>query len=142
MEYPAFGINCFYTEKSTYSNLKFTSPLNKKSKIDFLFKNIANFTSQPSEEYSLKSKCYMYIQQKALLSKCSLLPRDDISKSIDEENFWKKCIDLQKNYNLKDDLFLQMLTIQLKYKMRHTINIKNYKLKIILKNFDDYNDKL
>ena len=83
MEYPAFGINCFYTEKSTYSNLKFTSPLNKKSKIDFLFKNIANFTSQPSEEYSLKSKCYMYIQQKALLSKCSLLPRDDISKSID-----------------------------------------------------------
>ena len=142
MEYPAFGINCVYTEKSTYSNLKFTNPLNNKSKINLLFKNIIKHKSRPSKEYSLKSKCYMYIQQKALLSKCSLLPKDDISRSIDEENFWKQSINLQKNYIIKDDLFLQMLAIQLKYKMRHTINIKNYKLKIILKYFNDYNDKL
>ena len=34
-----------------------------------------------------------------------------------------------------------MLAIQLKYKMRHTLNIKNDNIKIDLKNFNDYNDK-
>ena len=140
MEYPAFGINCVYTEKATYSNLKFTNPLNNKSKINLLFKNIIKHKSRPSKEYSLKSKCYMYIQQKALLSKCSLLPKDDISRSIDEENFWKQSINLQKNYIIKDDLFFQMLAVQLKYKMRHTVNIKNDIIKIDLKNFNDYDD--
>ena len=82
----------------------------------------------------------MYIQKKAILSKCSLLPIDDISRSINEENFWKKCISLQKNYNIKKDLFFQMLAVQLKYKMRHTVNIKNDILKIDLKNFNDYDD--
>jgi len=142
MEYPAFGINCAYAEKSTYSNLNFTTPLKNKSSIDQLFENIVNFKNKPSMDYTFKSKCYLYIQKKALLSKCTLLPKDDISRSVDEENFWKKCTNLQKNYTLKDDLFFQMLSIQLRYRMRHTLNIKDNKIKIILKQMNDYNDKI
>ena len=141
MEYPAFGINCVYTEKATYSNLNFTNPISKMSNINHLFKNIISYKKKPNKTNIFKSKCYMYIQKKAILSKCSLLPIDDISRSINEENFWKKCISLQKNYSIKKDLFFQMLAIQLKYKMRHTLNIKNDNIKIDLKNFNDYNDK-
>ena len=140
MEYPAFGINCVYTEKATYSNLKFTNPISKMSDINHLFRNIVNYKKKPNKTNIFKSKCYMYIQKKAILSKCSLLPIDDISRSINEETFWKKCISLQKNYNIKKDLFFQMLAVQLKYKMRHTINIKNDITKIDLKNFNDYDD--
>ena len=140
MEYPAFGINCVYTEKATYSNLKFTNPISKMSDINHLFRNIVNYKKKPNKTNIFKSKCYMYIQKKAILSKCYLLPIDDISRSINEENFWKKCISLQKNYNIKKDLFFQMLAVQLKYKMRHTVNIKNDILKIDLKNFNDYDD--
>ena len=140
MEYPAFGIGCAYTEKSTYSNLAFTQPIKGKANINQFFKNIENYITKPKEDYIFNSKTYLYIQKKILLSNCTLLPKEDISRAIKEENFWDKCISLQRKFAFSNDDFFKMLGIQLKYKMRHTFNLDKDKIKITRKIYKDYID--
>ena len=67
MEYPAFGIGCAYTEKSTYSNLAFTQPIKGKANINQFFKNIENYITKPKEDYIFNSKTYLYIQKNSFI---------------------------------------------------------------------------
>lgn len=140
MEYPAFGIGCVYTEKSTYSNLAFTKPIKGKGNINHFFKNIEHHITKPKDDYIFNCKAYLYIQKKTLLSNCTLLPKEDISRAINEENFWNKCTSLQRKFAFGDDVFFKMLGIQLKYKMRHTFNLDKDKIKISRKLYEDYID--
>lgn len=140
MEYPAFGVSCAYTEKSTYSNLAFTKPIKGRTNINYFFKNIKYHITKPKKDYIFNSKTYLYIQKNILLSNCTLLPKEDISRAIEEEKFWKKCINLQKKFNFDNDIFFNMLGIQLKYKMRHTLNLYKDKIKITQKIYKDYID--
>ena len=80
----------------------------------------------------------MYIQQVLLKSECSLLPKDDISRKINEENFWNKCNYNLKKFDLKKDVFFRMLNLQIKYNMRHTLNTDKLKIKSL--NLNDYSD--
>ena len=83
-----------------------------------------------------KCRAFLVIQKELINSKCSLIPNHVISRNINEENFWAESLKNLKKFKYKNDIFFQMLKIQLQYKLRHTINLKN--LKIRKRQYNDY----
>jgi len=137
IEYPAFGINSIYVDNSTYSNLNFIKMLKNKKEIISTLNKIHKLKPL-NKSNILKCQTYLYIQQVLLKSKCSLFPKDDISRKINEEGFWNKCNYNLKKFDLKKDVFFRMLNLQIKYNMRHTLNTDKLKIKSL--NLNDYSD--
>ena len=135
IEYPAFKINSIFVDNSSYSNLNLIKMTRSKKEIVKKLMNINKMKKLTSKQVN-KCRAFLVIQKELINSKCSLIPNHVISRNINEENFWAESLKNLKKFKYKNDIFFQMLKIQLQYKLRHTINLKN--LKIRKRQYNDY----
>ena len=137
IEYPAYGVNSLFTEKSPYSHLNFMKMVKSKKKILQTLKKIHKI-SGPTKLFSEKCKIYAFIREIILRQRCTLLPNYVSSRNIDEAEFWKLCTKAIYKFQFSKDIFFKMLKKQLKFNSRHTVNynIINFKNKI----FNDFTD--
>ena len=77
---------------------------------------------------------YLDSKTEYLKSKSSLIAKHDISRNQDINDFWKNSIKLVKNFSYDKDEMMQMLKIQIKQNLRHTINNNKIKIENVLKN--------
>jgi len=137
IEYPAHGVNAVCSEKSSYSNLNFMKIIKPKKKIIKTMKNIHNI-KKPTNKFVEKCKIYSFIYEILIKQKCSLLPNHVVSRSIDEDEFWKKCNKRINNFTFSKDIFFKMLKKQLMFNLRHTVNYNLINFK--KKRFNDFED--
>ncbi len=136
VEYPSFGINTVFYEKSYYSNLDFfkiEKPKNITKK--FIKKSIKK---RLTKNYIEKCKTYIFIKDIVAKSRSSLIPSYIPSRKLNEKVFWKNSKNLVNIYDQNKDDFYLMFKKQLRFKMRHTINLKLVDTKSSI--FSDYND--
>ncbi len=136
VEYPSFGINTIFFEKSYYSNLNFLNiqkPKNITTK--FIQKNIKQ---KLPKDYIEKCRSYLFIKDILAKSRSRLIPSYIVSRYLNEKNFWRNSKKLLENYDQRNDNFYRMFKSQLKFKMRHTINTDLIKNKnFMLLDYDD-----
>jgi len=127
IEYPAYGIESIFVEKSLYSNMSFMNMV--KNKKELLMK-LNNLNTKKINISTLKKKSltFLFIQDFILKNKCSLLPVYLISRNINFENFWLESLKKLHHSNIKKDKFFEMLKIQLVNNMRHTCDFKKMNL--------------
>ena len=135
IEYPAYGIESLFVEKSLYSNMPFTKMLKSKKQIDLKLKNLHKQNRVP-KIIQEKSMLFLFIQDFLIKINCSFIPVYLISRQIDFDNFWKLAVKKIRNKNFQNDNFFLALKKQIKYKMRHTMNFKY--LKVIPEEFKDF----
>ena len=136
VEYPSFGINTVFYEKSYYSNLDFfkiEKPKNITTK--FIKRNIKK---KLPKNYIEKCKTYIFIKDIVAKSRSSLIPSYIPSRKLNEKVFWKNSKNLVNIYDQNKDNFYHMFKKQLRFKMRHTINLNLVDTKSSI--FSDYND--
>ena len=127
VEYPAFGIDSFFVENSFYSKMDFFKKIPNKKEIISKLKKINNL-KKISKIKIYKCRALLIMQQMLILNNCSLIPKHTISRKIDEDNFWYNSQVMTKNFNIEKDLFYNMLKLQLKYKLRHTLNFTKFEI--------------
>jgi len=137
IEYPAYGVQSVFTEKSSYSNLNFMKMINTKKNIIYKISSLNNI-KKPNKNLIQKCKQYLFIRESLLGVKSSLLPDYIASRNIVDDEFWEKCIKKISNYNLSKDPFFKMFNKQVFYNSRHTLNYKVINFKNI--KFNDLND--
>lgn len=136
IEYPAFGINTIFFEKSYYSNLNFLNVQKPKNiTTRFIKKNIKQ---KLSKDYIEKCRSYLFIKDVLARSRSRLIPSYIPSRRLNEKNFWRNSKKLIDNYDQRNDNFYYMFKNQLEFGMRHTINIDIIKNKnSMLLDYDD-----
>ena len=100
-------------------------------------KNIHNI-KKPTNKFVEKCKIYSFIFDILIKQKCSLLPNYIASRSLDEDEFWKKCNKRINNFTFSKDIFFKMLKKQLMFNLRHTVNYNLINFK--KKRFNDFED--
>jgi hypothetical protein len=136
VEYPSFGINTFFYEKSYYSNLDFFK-IEKPKDIKKILK-LKNSKKKITKQFIEKCRTYLFIKDVLAKSKSGLIPSYIPSRKLDEKIFWKNSKYLLENYAQSEDNFYSMFNSQLKLKMRHTINLDLIKNNDLI--FSDFND--
>ena len=94
VEYPSFGIPSVIAEKSRYTGLGFT--LEPKNRIEY--KNLlkrAHQINKLNKQKIEKAKVFLFIYNILIRNKESIVPHADISRKLDENDFWH-----QSNKNL------------------------------------------
>ncbi len=137
IEYPAYGVQTVFTEKSSYSNLNFMKMIKTKKNIIYKINNLNN-VKKPSKKLINQCKQYLFIRESLLGVKSSLLPDYIASRNIIDDDFWVQCIKKISNYSLSKDPFFEMFSKQIFYNSRHTINYKVINFKKL--KFNDLND--
>lgn len=133
LEYIANGTPSIFVENSYYSHMRFAKKFRCTKKQLKKFEIIKNLKS-PSLSDIQEAKAFIYIKSEYLKSKSSLIAKHDISRNQDIDDFWKNSIKLVKNFNYDKDEMMQMLKIQIKQNLRHTINNNKIKIENVLKN--------
>lgn len=136
VEYPSFGINTIFYEKSYYSNLDFFK-IEKPKNITKKFIN-KNIKKRLPQNYIEKCKTYIFIKDIVAKNRSTLIPSYMPSRKLNEKIFWKNSEKLINNYDQDKDNFYFMFKEQLRFKMRHTINLNFIDVKNSI--FSDYND--
>ncbi len=137
IEYPSYGVNAVFSEKSPYSNLNFMKMIKSKKNIIKTMKNIHKI-KKPTNTFIEKCKIYSFIFEILIKQKCSLLPNHVVFRSIDEDEFWKICNKRINNFTFSKDIFFKMLKKQLMFNLRHTVNYNLINFK--KKRFNDFED--
>ena len=75
-----------------------------------------------------KSKVFIFARFNLFNNNCTLVSKHQISRDFNQESFWKENIKLIKKFNFEKDEFFKMLNLQLKYKLRHTVNFNLVKI--------------
>lgn len=136
IEYPAYGIESVFVEKSLYSNMPFSKMLKSKKQINFKLNSLHKH-SHVNDIIKKKSIIFLFIQDFLIKVNCSLIPVYLISRKINFDSFWEHAVKKLKKYNFQNDNFFLALKKQIKYKTRHTINLKFLKnIPNELKDFD------
>ena len=137
IEYPAYGINSLFTEKSSYSNLNFMKMIEGKKKILSKINNL-NKLKKISSNFKEKCKVYLFIRESLLGEKSLFLPDYVASRNIVDDEFWSLCIKKIKKYKISKDKFFKMFKKQMRFNSRHTLNYNIINFKNT--NFKDFND--
>tara|TARA_B100000242_G_scaffold287289_1_gene253893 strand:+ start:219 stop:2021 length:1803 start_codon:yes stop_codon:yes gene_type:complete len=137
IEYPAYGINSIFTEKSSYSNLNFMKMIEGKKKILSEISNL-NKIKRISSNFKEKCKVYLFIRESLLGEKSLFLPDYVASRKIEDDEFWTLCIKKVKKYKISKDKFFKMFKKQMKFNSRHTLNYNIINFENT--NFEDFND--
>lgn len=137
IEYPAYGINSLFTEKSSYSNLNFMKMIKGKKKILNKINNL-NKTKRISSNLKEKCKVYLFIRESILGEKSLFLPDYIASRKIIDDEFWSLCIKKVKKYKISKDKFFRMFKKQMRFNSRHTLNYNIINFENT--NFKDFND--
>ncbi len=134
LEYLANGTSAIFIENSYYSHMRFAKKFRCTKKQLQKFK-ILKKIKVPNKHDINEAKAFIYMKSEYLKSKSSLIPSHDISRNFNENQFWLESIKLIKNFKFDNDELMNMIKIQLKQNLRHTIN--NNKIKIIKKLSND-----
>ena len=137
IEYPAYGINSLFTEKSSYSNLNFMKMIEGKKKILSKINNL-NKIKKISSNFEEKCKVYLFIRESLLGEKSLFLPDYIASRNIVDDEFWSLCIKNVKKYKISEDKFFKMFKKQMRFNSRHTLNYNIINFESL--NFKDFND--
>jgi len=136
IEYPANGIPSIFIENSYFTHMNFLKKYNKSNNFLKAIKNL-NKIKKPTKNTINKSKVFFYARFNLFDNNCSLVPSHNISRDFNKNKFWIKNIEMIKKFRFEEDEFYQMLGLQLKYKLRHTVNFN--KIKITKKIYNDFN---
>ena len=137
IEYPAYGIESIFVEKSLYSNMKFVKMIQNRQKLK---EKLNNLDKKQKIKPNIKNKSliFLFIQDFMIKVNCSLIPIYLISRKISQENFWLDSLRKLNKKNIKDDRFFKMLKVQIANNMRHTCDFD--KLNITKKKLNDYSN--
>lgn len=137
IEYPAYGVQAVFTEKSSYSNLNFMKMISTKKNIIYKINSLNNI-KKPNKNLINQCKQYLFIRESLLGVKSPLLPDYIASRNIVDDEFWELCRKKISNYNLSKDPFFKMFNKQIIHNSRHTLNYKVINFKNV--KFNDLND--
>ena len=127
MEYACFGIHSINSGGIFYSENGFTNDYkNKKEYFNFL-QNIEKVIEKKLTKNQIyKARVHYYLSNILTKYDHPLLYNFDITRNLDEEEFFNKIIKLIYKYSKKEDKFKEYFTYQLNNGNRHLIN--NHKL--------------
>jgi len=137
IEYPAYGIESIFVEKSLYSNMKFVKMIQNRKKLEEKLNNLDK-KQKIKPHIKNKSLIFLFIQDFMIKVNCSLIPIYLISRKISHENFWQDSLRKLNKKNIQDDRFFKMLKVQIANNMRHTCDFD--KLNITKKKLNDYSN--
>jgi len=125
LEYPCFGIPSILAGSSHYSGFGFAHETKSKEEyFNLLRTNIKNKKNKLNSEQIKKAQIYIYIISILTNIKTPILPKFNITRKNDENQFFKNLTRLVKKYKFKEDIFLEMLSKQIIKNNNHLINYK------------------
>ena len=127
LEYPCFNIPSIISSKSYYGGFGFTNEAKSIKAYKSLLKKINKFGPKKLSINRSKALTYFYLCFYLSKTPIPLVPPFDLTRNLDEDQFWKKMKKLTYKYKVKNDYFLYCLRKQLSNSFRHTINYKKLK---------------
>jgi len=142
MEYPVLGKNCIVSENSYYTHCNINIMPKNIGHYKKILRNIHKIKKISKDKIN-KAKLYCFIFLNLAKVENSFLPEHEPMfearmREVDEELYWKKSIQTCKKYNYFSDELRKMISKQLKYNARHTVNNKFFS--VYTKKVDDLNN--